>query len=76
MPFHDSYLEPLKSEVADLKNSASNPNAPSSRAAMFLKKFTGDLPYIHLDIAALDSFKNRLATGSMVRTLYHLAKIK
>lgn len=74
LPFHDHYLKPLKSPIADWKNSSANRNAPSSRAAMFLKEFTNHLPYIHLDIAALASTDCGLGTGTMVRTLYHLAK--
>lgn len=74
MPFHHDYLALLKSQIADIKNSVSSPNAGSSRAACFLKEFTGELPYYHVDIAGLDSFTNGVGSGPFVRTLYYLAK--
>lgn len=77
MPFHQDYLDLLKcSQVADIKNSVASPNAGSSRAANFLKEFTSDLAYYHLDIAGLDSFTNGKGSGPMVRTLYKLAADK
>lgn len=74
MPFHNDYLKLLNSEIADIKNSVSSPFAGSSRAACFLKEFSENKPYYHIDIAGMDSFANGIATGPFVRTLYFLGK--
>ncbi len=50
MPLWDEYLELIKSEVADIKNSGGRA-AGAVTAAMFLKEFTEEYPWIHLDIA-------------------------
>lgn len=73
MPFHRDFLEMLKSDVADIANSVSDPRGGSSRAACFLKEFTNDVKYAHFDVAATASNKN-LATGIMLNTFYYLAK--
>ncbi len=52
MPLHDEYLAMLESPVADLSNVASREGgAGSITAALFLREFTGGLPWAHLDIA-------------------------
>ena len=50
MPTFDDYREQLKSDIADVANVGGRP-AGSITAAMFLKEFTGGLPWVHLDIA-------------------------
>jgi leucyl aminopeptidase len=50
MPLWDDYRDLIKSDVADIKNSGGRP-AGSITAAMFLKEFTEEYPWIHLDIA-------------------------
>jgi len=50
MPLFDEYRDQLKSDIADLMNTGGRP-ASSITAAMFLKEFTGGLPWVHLDIA-------------------------
>ena len=50
MPLDDDYAEVLKSEIADLVNTGGRP-AGAVTAAMFLKAFTGGVPWAHLDIA-------------------------
>jgi leucyl aminopeptidase len=50
MPLFDEYAEQLRSEIADMVNSAGRP-AGAITAAMFLKEFTGGLPWAHFDIA-------------------------
>jgi leucyl aminopeptidase len=50
MPLWDDYKDLIKSDVADIKNSGGRP-AGSITAAMFLKEFTDEYPWIHLDIA-------------------------
>ncbi len=78
LPLFDDYREQLKSEIADMINSAGRP-ATSITAAMFLKEFTGDLPWAHIDIAATawaddaKPFMPKGATGVAVRTLVELA---
>jgi leucyl aminopeptidase len=50
MPLFDEYRDQLKSDIADMMNTGGRP-ASSITAAMFLKEFTGGLPWVHLDIA-------------------------
>jgi leucyl aminopeptidase len=50
LPVWDDYREMIKSDVADIKNSAGRA-AGSITAAMFLKEFTETYPWVHLDIA-------------------------
>lgn len=50
LPLWDDYKELIKSDVADVKNSGGRP-AGTISAAMFLKEFIGDYPWVHLDIA-------------------------
>ena len=50
LPVWDEYKEMIKSDVADIKNSAGRA-AGSITAAMFLKEFTETYPWVHLDIA-------------------------
>lgn len=50
MPLHDEYKELLKSKIADMVNSAGK-DASSMTAALFLKEFVGDTPWVHFDIA-------------------------
>jgi leucyl aminopeptidase len=78
LPMYDEYLDQLRSEIADLGNSGGRP-AGAATAAMFLKQFTGDLPWAHMDIAGTawtDEAKPHQpkgATGVAVRTLAELA---
>ena len=50
MPIFDDYTEQLKSDIADLVNTGGRP-AGSITAAIFLKEFSGGLPWAHIDIA-------------------------
>ncbi|MEL6929547.1 MAG: leucyl aminopeptidase [Cyanobacteria bacterium J06600_6] len=74
MPIEDKYFEGLKSPIADMKNTG--PRAGGSiTAALFLKQFIKDTPWMHLDVAGpvwADSpggINNKGATGFPVRTL-------
>ena len=49
----DDYRDQIKSEIADLANTGGRP-AGSITAALFLSKFAGDWPWVHLDIASTD----------------------
>jgi len=50
MPLFDDYKELLKSEIADFTNTGGRAGCAIS-AALFIKEFTGDLPWVHMDIA-------------------------
>ena len=53
MPLWDAYDDMLKSDIADLANSAGSPMAGAVVAAMFLKRFVPkELPWAHLDTFA------------------------
>jgi leucyl aminopeptidase len=79
MPIDEEYREALKSDFADLHNIGGRPGG-SVTAAMFLKDFVNDLPWVHLDIAGtawLEESKPYLAkgaTGVGVRTFVRLAQ--
>jgi leucyl aminopeptidase len=78
MPIYDEYLEQMRSEIADMVNTGGRA-AGACTAAAFLKEFTNDLPWAHLDVAGTawaDDAKPWLAkgpTGVAVRTLAELA---
>ncbi len=78
MPVYDDYKEQLKSEIADFTNTGGRA-AGAITAALFLKEFTGNLPWVHMDIAgtawAEDAkpYQPKGATGVGVRTLAELA---
>lgn len=50
LPLWDHYIELIKSDIADYKNTAGR-NAGAITGAAFLSKFVGDCPWVHLDIA-------------------------
>ncbi len=78
MPIDDDYREFIKGTVADIQNIGSGKGGGAITGAMFIKEFTGDTPWIHLDIAGTawnDDAKPWLAkgpTGVALRTLVHL----
>jgi leucyl aminopeptidase len=51
LPCTDDYRSHIKSEIADIMNTGKNRYGGATSAAMFLKEFAGDTPWIHLDIA-------------------------
>jgi leucyl aminopeptidase len=75
MPIVDDYEERLESPVADADNAAGPPGAIT--AALFLRHFTGGVPWAHLDIAsvgdsAVDAFEwTPGPTGFGARLLLH-----
>ncbi|GAB4333952.1 MAG: leucyl aminopeptidase [Candidatus Abyssubacteria bacterium] len=79
LPLDDEYLEQIKSDIADVKNVGGRP-AGTITAGLFLKKFVGDTPWAHLDIAGTAWTKKDLpycpkgATGVGVRLLTQLAR--
>jgi leucyl aminopeptidase len=52
LPVDDEYKEIIKSSIADIMNSGGRWGGAVT-AAMFLKEFVGDTPWIHLDIAGV-----------------------
>jgi leucyl aminopeptidase len=78
MPLFDEYRKQINSDIADMKNSGGRPGGAIS-AAMFIKEFVDDVPWVHLDIAGTSGSDNatHLAkgpSGVMVRTFVHLAE--
>jgi leucyl aminopeptidase len=79
LPIDDEYREMIKSGIADIQNVGSGKGGGAITAAMFLKEFTGDTPWIHLDIAGtawqddVKPWSAKGATGVGVRTLVDLA---
>jgi leucyl aminopeptidase len=79
MPLFEDYRETLNSEIADMLNSPGRP-AGSITAALFLKEFAGDGPWVHLDIAGTawaedaKSWQPKGATGVIIRTLIEVAR--
>jgi leucyl aminopeptidase len=78
MPIDDDYREFIKGSVGDIQNIGSGKGGGAITGAMFIKEFTGDTPWIHLDIAGTawnDDQKPWMAkgaTGTAVRTLVHM----
>ncbi len=79
MPLFPEYDEAVKSEVARLRN-VGGKLAGACTAAAFLKAFTADTPWAHLDIAYMANLEKprpelaRGATGFGVRTLIDLVE--
>jgi leucyl aminopeptidase len=79
LPIDDDYRDNIKSGIADIQNVGSGKGGGAIAGAMFIREFTGDTPWIHLDIAGLawqDDVKPwnaKGATGVAVRTLVDLA---
>jgi leucyl aminopeptidase len=78
LPLYEEYKEIIKSEIADIKNSANKgPQAGAAVGAIFLKEFVS-YPWAHLDIAGVAyDVESRLyhakgATGYGVRLLTQL----
>lgn len=79
MPIDDEYEEMIKSNIADIRNTGTGKGGGAITAAWFLKEFTGDTPWIHLDIAATcwaDEGRPWLAkgpTGVAIRSIIEFA---
>ena len=78
MPLFDDYKDLLKSEIADFTNTGGRAGGAIS-AALFIKEFAGELPWVHMDIAGTawaeetKPYQPKGATGVGVRTLVELA---
>jgi len=79
LPLEQDYRSKLDSPIADLKNIGDRYGGAIT-AALFLREFTSDLPWVHLDIAgparadADDGYITKGGTGFAVATLVALAE--
>jgi leucyl aminopeptidase len=79
LPLDDEYREVIKSNIADIVNSGGRYGGAIT-AAMFLKEFAGDTPWLHLDIAGTawtEEAKPWIAkgpSGIAVRSLIEFAR--
>jgi leucyl aminopeptidase len=77
MPIYDEAREEMRSEIADLVNAGGRAGGAITAAA-FLRAFTGDRPWVHLDVAgtawsdARQPYQPKGSTGVAVRTLIEL----
>ena len=78
LPIYEEAREQLRSEIADIVNSAGRPGGTVTAAA-FLREFAGTGPWAHLDIAGTawaetkEPHQPKGATGVAVRTLIEVA---
>jgi leucyl aminopeptidase len=78
LPLHEEYAKAIESRYADVANAVENRKAGSILAAEFLRRFTGEVPWAHVDIAgtAWDNGKAYAAKGGSgfgVRLIVELA---
>ncbi len=79
MPVDPDYFEHIRSEIADIKNTGGRWGGAIT-AAMFLKEFVEDKPWIHLDIAGTAWLEEAKAwmpkgpSGVAVRSLVDFAR--
>lgn len=80
LPFNDDFKAAIRSDIADIKN-IGDPriSAGTITAACFLREFSGDVPWVHLDIASSAfnvpnvAYFGKGATGASVRLMIDLA---
>lgn len=79
LPNYPEYGKLIESKIADLKNIGGK-WAGTITAGMFIEKFVGETPWVHLDIAGSSwadapyDFYTIGGTGQMVKTLYNFVK--
>lgn len=79
MPLDDEYRDLVKGTIADIQNISGGRGGGASVGAAFIREFTDDTPWVHLDIAGtawLDDQKPWAAkgpSGVAVRTVVDLA---
>ncbi|HET7152847.1 MAG TPA: leucyl aminopeptidase [Candidatus Kapabacteria bacterium] len=64
LPLYEEYEDQIKSDIADVKNVGGR-SAGAITAGLFLKRFVGDWPWVHLDIAG---------TGMAEREMHYAPK--
>ncbi len=73
LPLWDEYDKMIDSDIADVKNTGTGRQAGTITAGMFLKRFIGNYPWAHIDIAATairdtkSDYNPKNATGAGVR---------
>jgi leucyl aminopeptidase len=78
MPLPEEYADHIDSDIADMKNTGAAGQAGSISAALLLARFTGSVPWVHLDIAGParaaenSGYLTKGGTGFGVRTLLEL----
>jgi leucyl aminopeptidase len=78
LPLHPDYAEMIKGRYAQLSNRTERREASAITGAEFLHHFAGDVPWAHLDIAAVGDngrkpYLDKGGTGFGVRLLTELA---
>lgn len=79
LPHYEEYAELIDSDIADVKNTGGR-LAGTITAGLFIQKFVGDTPWVHIDIAGTadinkaTGYNQKGATGVGVRTLVRLAQ--
>jgi leucyl aminopeptidase len=66
LPVEEEYRDQIRSSIADIQNTGLTRYGGAITAAMFLKEFVDDTPWLHLDIAGLawlDADKSWIARG-------------
>ncbi|MGI8622581.1 MAG: leucyl aminopeptidase [Solirubrobacteraceae bacterium] len=79
LPLHDDYAEAIKGRCADINNANEDRKAGSIVGAEFLRRFTDDVPWAHLDIAGVSWDRGRPyaptgGSGFATRTLIEVAR--
>jgi len=80
MPLNDAYDNMINCDIADMKNISGGIEAGSITAAQFLKRYTGDTPWAHIDVAGMvwtlkpGRVWDKGATGYGVRLLDRFVK--
>jgi leucyl aminopeptidase len=82
LPLPDSYRRYLASEVADIRNTPAGVADTTVMAAMYLREFTGGLPWMHIDNGSTAYLERpgdgwpEGATGSPVRALLRWIELR
>ena len=79
LPLHEEYAALIKGKYADIDNAPEVRKAGSITAAEFLKRFVGEKPWVHLDIAGTAwnlgrPYAEKGGSGFGVRLLVELAR--
>ncbi len=78
LPLPEDYRKNIDSDIADMKNTGGRYGG-AINAALLLKEFVGDVPWVHLDIAGparateADHYVTKGGTGFGVRTMVEVA---
>ena len=79
MPLPEDYRKNIDSDIADMKNTGPRWGG-AINAALLLKEFVGEVPWVHLDIAGparatdAEHYIQKGGTGFGVRTLVEVAR--